>query len=55
MKMSAPKYVTWIIAVVLGVVGLLINFGVLSLGIDAFLLEAAAFILLAVACTTKGL
>jgi heme A synthase len=55
LKLSAPKEITWIIAVVAGVVGLLINYGVISLGISAFLLVAFAFVLLAVATYFKGL
>ena len=56
LKLSAPKEITWIIAVIAGVVGLLMNFGVLSLGgISAFLLVAFAFVLLAVATLVKGL
>jgi len=55
LKLSAPKEITWWIAVVLGVVGLLVNAGVLSLGINAFWLVAAAFIILAVATLVKGL
>lgn len=56
MKLSAPKYVTWLIAVILGVVGLLIHYGGLNLGgLDGVLLIAGAFVLLAVANATKGL
>jgi heme A synthase len=55
LHLSAPKEITWGIAVIVGVVGLLINAGVLSIGIDAFLLVAIAFIILAVACWVKGL
>jgi hypothetical protein len=56
MKLSAPKYVTWLIAVVLGVAGLLIHYAGLNLGgLDGTLLLAAAFVLLAVANATKGL
>lgn len=55
LKLSAPKEITWWIAVALGVVGLLINAGILGFGIDAFLLVAVAFIILAVATWVKGL
>jgi hypothetical protein len=56
LKLSAPKEITWIIAVVAGVLGLLVNYGVLSLGgISAFLLVAFGFVLLAVATYFKGL
>jgi hypothetical protein len=56
LKLSAPKEITWIIAVVAGVLGLLMNYGVISLGgISAFLLVAFGFVLLAVATYFKGL
>ena len=55
LKLTPPKEITWWIAVVLGVVGLLVNAGVLSLGISAFWLVAIAFIILAIATLVKGL
>ena len=55
LKLTPPKEITWWIAVALGVVGLLVNAGVLSLGISAFWLVAIAFIILAVATLVKGL
>jgi hypothetical protein len=56
MKLSAPKYVTWLIAVVLGVAGLLIQYAGLNIaGLSGVLLIAIAFVLLAVANATKGL
>jgi len=56
LKLSAPKETTWIVAVIAGVVGLLMNFGVFSLGgISAFFLVALGFVILAVATTVKGL
>jgi nicotinamide riboside transporter PnuC len=56
MKLSAPKYITWLIAVIVGVVGLLMHFGVLSLGgVSATVLIAIGFVLLAVATAVKGL
>lgn len=56
LKLSAPKQITWIIAVILGVVGLLMHFGVFSLGgISAALLLGIAFAILAIATATKGL
>ena len=58
MKMNAPKTVTWIIAVVIGVIGILAGLGILSIsGITtyAFWMVAAAFVLLALATLLKGL
>ncbi|HEY2982449.1 MAG TPA: hypothetical protein VGJ22_14790 [Anaerolineales bacterium] len=55
LKLTPPKEITWWIAVVLGVVGILVNAGVLGIGVSAFLLVAAAFIILAVATLVKGL
>jgi heme A synthase len=55
MNMSAPKTITWWIAVVIGVLGILVNAGVLALPLSAFLLVAIAFILLALATVIKGL
>jgi hypothetical protein len=57
LKLSAPKEITWIIAVILGVVGLLMEFGVIgALGsIEAFWLLGAGFVLLALASLVKGL
>lgn len=54
-KLSAPKVITWVIAVVVGVVGIvarLVTIQVLS-GY-AFWLVAAAFVLLAIATLFKG-
>lgn len=55
MNFSAPKQITWWIAVVVGVLGILVNAGILALPISAFLLVTAAFILLALAAVVKGL
>ncbi len=56
MKLSAPKYITWLIAVIVGVVGLLMHFGVLSLGgVSATVMIAIGFVVLAVATAVKGL
>lgn len=54
LKLTAPKEITWWIAVVLGVIGLLVNAGILGFG-NAFWFVAAAFIILAVATLVKGL
>ena len=56
LKLSAPKEITWIIAVILGVVGLLMHFGVLSLGgISAMILVGLGFVILAIATLVKGI
>jgi len=55
LRLSAPTETVWIIAVIAGVLGLLVNFGVLSLGgISAFVLVAAGFVILAVATAMKS-
>lgn len=57
LKFSAPKQTTWWVAVAAGVIGILSHFGVVSLvdSSTAFLLEMAAFLILAFATTNKGL
>jgi hypothetical protein len=56
LKLSAPKEITWIVAVIAGVIGLLMNFGVLSLGgVSAFFLVGFGFVLLALATLMRGL
>lgn len=56
LNLSAPMVVTWWIAVVLGVLGILANLGAIAaLGSYAFWLVAAAFILLALATLLKNL
>jgi hypothetical protein len=55
-KLSAPKFVTWIIAVILGVIGILGHLGTLSgLGNYSFWLVVVAFVLLALGALLKGL
>jgi hypothetical protein len=55
MQLSAPKQLTWIIAVVLGVLGLLGSFGILvPVGI-AFWLAFLGFAVLAVATFVEGI
>jgi hypothetical protein len=56
MNLSEPKFITWLIAVILGVLGIiafLVTIPVLS-GF-AFWLVAAGFVLLALATLLKGL
>ena len=56
MNPSAPKRVTWWIAVVLGVAGILANAGMLPfLAAYAFWLVVIAFVLLALATVVKDL
>jgi hypothetical protein len=56
MKLSAPKTITWWIAVVVGVLGILGQFvSIPFVSANAFWLEAAAFVLLALATYLKGL
>lgn len=57
LNLSAPKQITWWVAVAAGVVGILNHFGILSIvdASTAFLFEMAAFLILAFATTNKGL
>jgi hypothetical protein len=57
MKFSAPKQITWIIALILGVVGILANltkFPVVT-PVIGFWLLVAAWALMLIATITKGL
>ena len=58
MKLSAPKTLTWLIAVVLGVLGILLSLGVVTIaGLSgyAFWLVAIAFVLLVLGSLIKGM
>ena len=56
MKLNAPKKNTWIIAVVIGVVGIIAKFVAIPfLSINAFWLVVIAFVLLSLATYLKGL
>ncbi len=56
MKLSAPKNITWWIAVVIGVLGILGQFVSIPFVSDsAFWFEAVAFVLLALATYLKDL
>ena len=56
MKLSAPKQITWIIALLLGILGILGGLDVIpAIAGYAIWLVAAALVLLLVATTTKGL
>jgi hypothetical protein len=57
-RLTPPAQATWIVAVILGLIGILVRMGSLrlpGLGIEAFWLVAAAFVLLAAAPLAKGL
>jgi hypothetical protein len=59
MRLSAPKMITWVVALILGVIGILIHVGSVSIvavpfGLG-FWLVAVAFVLLLVATLLKGL
>ncbi len=56
MRLRSPSFGLWILAVAFGVVGLLMNFGVLhvtGLGIHAVWFVAIGFVILAVAPVLK--
>lgn len=57
MKLTPPATSSWLIAVILGVLGILLHENVvhIRLGIESFWLVVAAFILLAVAPLVRGL
>lgn len=55
MRLSAPKTITWWIAVILGVFGLLGSFGLPVVGGFAFWLAFLGFALLALATAMDGL
>ena len=55
LKLSAPKEITWIIAVIVGALGILGQYGKLSIGVDAFLLVMIGFVLLVIGTLFKGI
>jgi len=56
MKLSPPKFVTWIIALILGVLGLLGHLGTIAaLAKNDFWLMTAGLVLLLLASIIKGL
>lgn len=57
MKLTPPSVASWLIAVIVGGVGILIHLGAvhLRLGVQPFWLVGAGFILLAVAALVRGL
>lgn len=58
MRLTPPATTTWIVAVILGLLGIFIRVGALhlpGLGIDSFWLVVIAFVLLVIAPLAKGL
>ena len=58
MRLTPPAQTTWLIALVLGLLGIVIRTGALrlpGLGIDAFWLVVIGFVLLVIAPLAKGL
>jgi hypothetical protein len=55
MNLSAPTQIIFIITVIIAIIGLLMAFGVFSLGaISAFWVMTVAYVVLAVACLIRG-
>jgi len=57
-RLTPPAQLTWIIALIVGSLGILVRVGALrlpGLGLDSFWLVAVAFLLLLVAPLAKGL
>lgn len=58
MKLSAPKTVVWLIAVIVALIGILSGIGIVTIPVltpHAFWLVSGAFVLLALATLLKGL
>ena len=58
MRLTPPAQTTWLVALILGLLGILIRTGALrfpGLGFDAFWLVVLAFALLVIAPLSKGL
>lgn len=56
MKTNAPKQITWLISVIVGVLGLLANFGVIpQLAPFSFWMVTFGFVVLALATILEGL
>ena len=57
MKLTPPSVAAWLIAVILGGLGILMHIGALHLriGVEPFWLVGAGFILLAIASLVRGL
>jgi hypothetical protein len=57
LKLTPPSVAAWLIAVILGGLGILIHIGAvhLRLGVEPFWLVGAGFLLLAIASLVRGL
>jgi len=57
LKLTPPSVAAWLIAVILGGLGILIHIGAvhLRIGVEPFWLVGAGFILLAIASLVRGL
>jgi hypothetical protein len=56
MKLSAPKFPTWLISVILGGIGILMFLGVIGVaGLSGFWLVAIGLIILVLGTTMRGL
>ncbi len=55
MKLSQPKFITWLIAVILGIVALVLWFALPAAPIWAWLVALVGLVLLALANAIKGL
>lgn len=57
MKLTPPATATWLIAVIVGILGILVHQHVVhvQLGFESFWLVASAFILLAIAALVRGM
>ena len=57
MKLTPPSVASWLIALILGGLGILIHIGAVHvrIGVDPFWLVGAGFILLAIATLVRGL
>lgn len=55
LSLSAPKEATWVVAVIIGGLGILAHLGVFTLGVSAVVLLMIGFVILAVATAVRGL
>jgi hypothetical protein len=57
LKLTPPSVASWLIAIILGGLGILIHIGALHvrIGVEPFWLVGAGFILLAIASLVRGL
>lgn len=55
MRLTPPAQASWIVAVILGLLGILIRTGTIHLGLDAFWLVVVGWLVLVIAPLVKGL